>query len=96
MAFSGTLFEATVRISSDGSAKMTASVMLTDDVLGPLTGRAIEQDDPQIVAAVMGFIEQMLPSLEYKAGFPVTLPKPVVQEAIPSDVAIPSAGPKVK
>lgn len=96
MGYSGRLFEATVRIAEDGSSTMTASVMLTDDVLGPLTGRAIVQDDPQIVGAVMGFIAQMLPSLEAKAGFPVTLPKPVMKdEAVASEVAIPAAEPQI-
>lgn len=94
---SAPLYEATVRINlADGSATMTASVMLTDDVLGPLAGRTIVQDDPQIIAAVLGFIEQQLPSLEAKAGFPVTLTKPVVKdEAVASEVAIPAAEPQI-
>ena len=97
MSISGRLFEATVRISEDGSTTMTASVMLSDDVLGPLTGKAIEQDDPQIVAAVMGFITQMLPSLEAKAGFPVALPKSVVREELAglSEITITAAEPQI-
>lgn len=58
----------------NGTVTMGASVALVDDQLGQVGQRGVSVDDPQIVAMVTGFIQQMLPSLSASLGVPVTLP----------------------
>lgn len=64
-----------VAISQNGTCTMGASVQLIDDQLGSVGQRGIPVDDPQVIAQVQQFIEQMLPSLSAAAGFAITLPK---------------------
>ena len=59
----------------NGTCTMGASVELIDDSLGSVGQRGIAVDDPQVIAQVQAFIEQMLPSLSAAAGFAITLPE---------------------
>ena len=57
-----------------------AGIDLIDDVMGQVGHKAVTQDDPAVIAAVTGFIEQQLPALSILAGCDVTLPVPPVPE----------------
>jgi len=48
--------------------------------MGQVGHKAVTQDDPAVIAAVTGFIEQQLPALSILAGCDVTLPVPPVPE----------------
>ncbi len=72
---SGKFLGGTVAVSQNGTCTMGASVELIDDQLGSVGQRGIAVDDPQVIAQVQAFIEQMLPSLSAAAGFAITLPE---------------------
>lgn len=73
---SGKFLGGTVAINpQNGTCTMGASVELIDDSLGSVGQRGIAVDDPQVIAQVQQFIEQMLPSLSAAAGFAITLPE---------------------
>lgn len=66
---------------SDGTCSLRYGVDLVDDTLGPLGNRGFTVDDPAVTASVMGFVTQMLPTMEAQVGVPVELPDaPVVDE----------------
>lgn len=79
MAFTATFYAANISIGEDGTVSMTAHLRLSDSELGECGTRTIVQDDPVVVGQVMGFIEQMLPTLSPKisadVSVPVSLPK---------------------
>ena len=74
MAFSAEFYAANISIDEQGHATMTAHVRLKDSELGDCGTRTIQQDDPAVVGAVLGFIAQMLPTLESKVSDGVTVP----------------------
>ena len=74
MAITGELLTGQVGFSINGQANMVAGVELVDDQLGRLGMRNVTVDDPATIAAVVQFVEQMLPSLSAALGVPVTLP----------------------
>ena len=73
MAITGKLYAAHIEFGEDGAVTMQAHVSLHDDDLGELGARTIGQDNPAIIAAVVGFVQQMLPAVSKGAGLTVTL-----------------------
>ena len=81
MALSSTLVHATAQFRPDGTASLTYTVNIDDDALGTLGSRGYTVDNPAIMANVMAYITQMLPTLQAQTGLPVALPvAPVVDE----------------
>lgn len=75
MAITGELITGQVSFAVSGAASMTAGVELIDDQLGRLSMRSVSVDDPQTIAAVTQFVQQMLPTLSAELGVPVSLPQ---------------------
>lgn len=87
MAIQAEFYAANLSVS-DGNVSMTAHFKLTDADLPDLDlgTKSVTEDDPQVIASVMGFVSQMLPSYSAKVHpsgkVPVVVPSmaaPVVE-----------------
>lgn len=75
MAITGELMTGQVQFAVNGAVSMVAGVELIDDEFGRLAMRSVTVTDPQTIAAVTGFVQQMLPTLSTELGITVTLPQ---------------------
>ena len=73
MALSGILVNAQATFQP-GTAQLSYTINIADDVLGVVGSRGYTVDDPAVIAAVLQYVEQHLPAIEGQTGMPVTLP----------------------
>lgn len=73
MAITGQLVTAQAAFGG-GSCTLRYGVDLIDDTLGDLGNRGFTADDPAVVANVLAYVEQMLPTISAQVGMPVSLP----------------------
>lgn len=73
MAITAILKMATASFDA-GTCSLRYSVDFVDDTLGNIGAKGYDVTDPQTIAAVMAYVEQMLPSIEQQVGVPVILP----------------------
>lgn len=77
---SGELYAA--NLHTDGTTTtLTAYLRLIDDEHGEVGTRSYMVSDPHVIQAVIGFVSQMLPTLEANAKMAVTLPKVDIPDA---------------
>lgn len=85
MTISGELLTGQVSFGLDGTVSMVAGVELIDGQFGRLAMRNVAVNDPQTIATVQTFVEQLLPSLSAQLGVTVTLPQAVAPAPQPPE-----------
>jgi hypothetical protein len=77
----GKLYEGKMSVASDGTVSLSASLLVKDTVMGPLSGKSFEVNAPEVIGAVTPFVTGLLPTLEAVAGMPVVM----TDDAVPVD-----------
>lgn len=90
MALSGILLNAQLiapsPIAATPSVTLSYTIEVQDSALGSLGMKSYQIADPTVVASVMAYVQQMLPSMEAQTGIPITIipvPPPVPPEDVP-------------